>query len=189
MGNSFSTIVIKCERESKETNLKKLVAILQENYTVEKSEISLKLAFEEVWRRDSERLLLLYSNNKAIKIEDLTESLEPNSLQKISAELSSEALRATNADTAGICQILLFQNGEHIREKTLGDEWESLEEFQKYFPDATEKDLEEIEVGIPTEYEINGSSAIAVIEEFEKGLIAHNEYSNFTASIYKYKNG
>ncbi len=187
MGQSFSTIAIICEAESKDEKLEQLIKILENDFIKEDTEVEFGTAMNNLQARSNERLIMIYSNKIIIKIEDLTEVIEPKKLQEISKKLSLEILRATNSDTAGISQILIYQNGEHIREKTLGEEWESLEEMQKYFPDATENDLRHPEVGKVLDYEINGSGAISVIEEFERGLIKFDEYNEIKATIYKYK--
>lgn len=186
MGYSFSTIVIKY-RENKNGGLEKLLSIIGENYREEKMKVKFSKAMEEVQLRNSESFIVIYANEQVIKVEDLTDTIRPEELQRISEELSTEVLRATNADTAGISSVLLFENGEHIREKTLREEWESLEQLQRFFPDATEKDMKPLEVGEKTKYESNGSNAISVIREFEKGLIEYEEYENMLASIYKFK--
>lgn len=186
MGHSFSTIVIKY-KEAKEASLSKLHSIIQDNYIEEKTGVKFDAAMEEVALRGSESLIVIYANEQVIKIEDLTDTILPEKLQRISKELATEVLRATYADTACISSVLLFENGDHIREKTLKEEWESLEQLQRYFPDATEKDLKPLEVGEKTKYESNGSNAIAVIQEFEKGFIKDGEYEDMVASIYKFK--
>ncbi|MFT4667303.1 MAG: hypothetical protein ACI8YQ_002233 [Polaribacter sp.] len=187
MGRNFSAIVIKSNRQNHQIHIKKLLTIIKRSFIEDKTNVKLEDALKNIEGRPSERLIVIYDNEQAIKIKDLTELIEPKEVQMISQDLSTEVLRATNSDTAGISNVLLYQNGELIREKTIGGNWESLELMQKYIPNATEKDLKAPEVGAITKYELNGSGAIRVLDEFEKGLISPNEYYTMLATVYKVK--
>ena len=187
MGQSFSTIVIRRKNENRNANLEKLMSIIRQNYNEDKSGINLHIAIDEVANRGSESLIIIYSNEKVIKIEDLTDTIERKKLEAISKELETEILRATNSDTVGVSVVLIYDKGELIREISYGLDWDSLEEMQKYIPDATEKDVKSPNIGEKTKYESNGSDAISVIHQFENELIDHDEYKDILASIFKLK--